>query len=104
MVTASNPIQSWLRRINRTGPPEAAMTHLAEGLLNQYRTAHPRGRFPPHAENLAPLRDIFIDRDRESASSGHLQVSRNGFVLRLGAAGNVSRRNFTIAHEIGHTF
>ena len=103
-MTEDDPIQSWLRAIKRSGTADVVMTDLATGLLNQYRAQHPRARFPPLAQKLTSLRDISFDRERESVTSGHLQVSNRGFVLRLGASGNAARRNFTIAHEIGHTF
>src|SRR5207247_7362124 len=83
---------------------DVCMTDLATRLSNRYRAQHPRARFPPLAQKLTSLRDISFDRERESVTSGHLQVSNRGFVLRLGASGNAARRNFTIAHEIGLTF
>lgn len=65
---------------------------------------YPRRRFPPKAESIAPLRKIVIDNERESGASGSLHVLKKGFRLRLDSSTSKNRRNFSVAHEIGHTY
>lgn len=104
MQGTPDEVNIWLQAIGSEADPEGTMEKLAEELIDQYHREHPRSKLPPKAEKLAPIRKIRLDREREARTSGSLQIASSGFVLRVKPVGNVNRRNFTIAHEIGHTF
>ncbi len=97
-------VNEWMRLVSGRDSPEEAVEDLARGLLGTYREMYPRRKSPPLAKDLAPLRRISIDNEREADASGSLQVLRTGFTVRLGAMKNKNHRNFSVAHEIGHTY
>src|SRR5438309_6665696 len=105
MSLNSRAILEWARQTG-TRDPSGTMAELAESLRDAYFSRNKRAiRKPPYlAEKMAPLRRIIGFVVQNIDESARLEVGKNGFlcVLSYGEHRGV-RRNFSIAHELGHT-
>lgn len=105
MLSHSRTILEWARQTG-DGDPNGTMAKLAELLRHAYFSSNRRAtRKPPYsAEKMASLRRIIAFAVQNIEESARLEVGRNGFrcVLSNGEHKGV-RRNFSIAHELGHT-
>lgn len=80
--------------------PEDAMLACANGLLDEAGIAKP----PVPLDVLASFQDIRAIERILMTASGRLIVRPGGSIIQVNANESPSRQNFTIAHEIAHTF
>jgi len=85
--------------------PERAIRELAQGLLAGYKAAFPDALPPHNMEALASFRSIRLtgdqpvfSKDAELAPDG-----RGGMIMRINSERPLTRKRFSIGHEIGHT-
>ncbi len=77
--------------------------------LNAHRLieAHFKGgRYlpPTPTKEVAKFRNVLEIRDDALSSPARLRPVRGGFVIYVRKTDSVRRRNFSLAHELGHTF
>jgi hypothetical protein len=82
------------------GDPEQAVDRLVDGLLDECGVAGP----PVDVEMLASLRRVRRVELVEMAEAGRLVPEGSGYVIHVNERHAESKRRFTIAHEVGHTF
>ena len=83
------------------GPsPEIAVQHAVDQLLRQAEVDHP----PAPLDLLASFRGIRRIRRADLNVAGMLHSDQHGWLISINAAHNAGRQNFSIAHEICHTF
>jgi len=103
-VKYSEEFRKWSEVLG-CGDPESAMLTLASSLRNELLASRrSRKGLPVLADELAGLRGIIEFRVRNIDHTAALVIMKNGFacVLSTGESRGV-RRNFAVAHEIGHT-
>ena len=80
------------------------MEDLAENLLEKYKT-HLGYSYPPiRPKRIAKLRKVKRIIEKRIDKSGALTPVKDGFYILLRKSDSENRRNFSCAHEIGHTF
>lgn len=84
------------------------MVKNAENLLQSYRKKHPDSKEKPglsYLKKIAELRKVNSIIEGDLNASALLKIKNDGFVIVYSnAEKNKGRRNFSIAHEIGHTY
>jgi Zn-dependent peptidase ImmA (M78 family) len=102
--TSVRSIQDWSRAAGERDP-SIVMVRLAEALRQEYyQRNRKRVALPVPVGKFAILRKIKEFRIRNINHTASLIMTRNGFACTL-SEGETSgaRKNFAIAHEIGHT-
>lgn len=93
-----------IERIAGTLILDAAAERLGRLLWLDY-CQQPNNRIPPFdAERIARLRGVLDVRKEDMEGSGRLVPIPGGFRVELRRSDRPERRNFTCAHEIGHTY
>ncbi len=106
-MSRSRPHRGWesdaaraLTHVTGVSDPVAAMIACADGLLDEAGVAGPPTPLPILA-SFQGIRDI----ERVAMKpSGRLIPRAGGHLIQVNKADSVPRQNFTIAHEIAHTF
>lgn len=108
----ASEIKNWLQKINSPySSTRETMEWLVEKLLMKYRNIHPRTKYPYSVYKIAKeLCKIEVIEDQRLSEklmspeqSGSLRVKKDGFVVFLPPFHPKVRKNFSLAHEIGHT-
>jgi len=80
--------------------PEQAVDQLVDALLDKCGSARP----PVDVEVLASLRRVRRVELVDMAEAGRLVPEGSGYVVQVNQRHGETKRRFTIAHEVGHTF
>lgn len=84
----------------RTADPEEAIRQLADALLGNAGVAEP----PVNVELLASMRGVRRVEIVDMAEAGRLVPEGAGYTVHVNERHIETRRRFTVAHEVGHTF
>lgn len=83
----------------------AAMVRLADSLLKEYKQTFNVASPPYDPYKIAALRYCVVEETTSLGSaSAHLVTRENSFIVRLQSGESRSRRNYSCAHELGHTY
>lgn len=104
MIMSKTQTGIFLLKLTRCNSIQGAADRLADELLEQYKTLLGYSFPPVHPEKIAKLRKVKWVFKIEMDKSGSLTPVENGFYIFLRKTDIMYRRNFSCAHEIGHTF